>query len=252
MVIKPANYGGHEGSQLRMTLLDEVIEAGGGMRRWESLKRFTLQLSINGALLSRMGHGGRFKDVVAEGSTKKQSIRFSGFADPGQCGLYQPDRVTIEGPEGNVLRSWSNPHQTLLEQSKTMPWDELHLVFFCGFSVWNDLMTPFLLAHPDVKVEELPPAEEHGQLWRRLLAFFPTGLVTHSPKQTFYFDTLGLQRRTDHDLLGARVAQYSWAHQEFSGIVLPTLRRSLALAPDGTVITKPSLMDVEIFDAVFE
>ena len=235
-----------------MTLLDEVIEASGGMRRWNSLKGFTLQLSINGALLSRFGHDGRFKDVVAEGSTKSQSIRFSGFADPGQCGLYQPDCVTIESPEGNVLRSWSSPQQAFLQQSKTMPWDELHLVFFCGFSIWNDLTTPFLLAHPDVKVEELPPWQEHGQLWRRLMAFFPAELVTHSPEQTFYFDALGLQCRTDHDLLGTKVAQYSWAHQEFSGIVLPTLRRSLALAPDGTAIPKPSLMDVEIFDAVFE
>jgi hypothetical protein len=36
-----------------------------------------------------------------------------------------------------------------------------------------------------------------------------------------------LQRRTDHDLLGRKVAHYSWAHQPFDGI--PTLRRSLAL-----------------------
>jgi hypothetical protein len=106
--------------------------------------------------------------------------------------------------------------------------------------------------HPDVKTVELPPWREHGHVWRRLAVEFPAEFVTHSPKQTFYFDETGLQRRTDHDLLGTRVAQYSWAHQQFCGIMLPTLRRSLALGPDGTVVAAPSLLDVEIFDALFE
>jgi len=61
-----------------------------------------------------------------------------------------------------------------------------------------------------------------------------------------------LQRRTDHDLLGANVAHYSWAHDSFGGIVVPTLRRTLTRQPDGTAIAKPVLIDVEIFDAVFE
>jgi hypothetical protein len=34
--------------------------------------------------------------------------------------------------------------------------------------------------------------------------------------------------------------------------VVPTLRRAQTLRPDGTVVAKPVLMDVEIFDAVFE
>jgi hypothetical protein len=34
--------------------------------------------------------------------------------------------------------------------------------------------------------------------------------------------------------------------------VVPTLRRSQMLQPDGTVIAKPALIDVEIFDAAFD
>jgi hypothetical protein len=190
--------------------------------------------------------------MVAEGSTRNQSVRFTGFADPGKCGLYQPGCVSIESPEGNVLRSWRNPRQAFLDHAGDTSWDELHLVFFCGLSIWNYLNTPFLLAHPDIRIDELPPWHEHGQLWRRLRAVFPSNLVTHCAEQTFYFDAAGLQRRTDHDLLDTKVAQYSWAHQEFGGIVVPTLRRSLMLQSDGTVIAKPALLDVEIFDAAFE
>ena len=56
-----------------MTLLEEVIEANGGIVRWSGVKRFTLQLSINGALFSRIGHAGRFKYIAAEGSTRTET-----------------------------------------------------------------------------------------------------------------------------------------------------------------------------------
>jgi hypothetical protein len=235
-----------------MTLLDDAIEASGGMECWNKLTRFTLQLSIDGILFSKVGQPGRFKDIVAEGSTQNQLVQFTGFSSPDKYGLYQPGCVTIEDAAGRVLGSWNGPQQSFRDPAKHAVWDELHMVFFCGFSVWNYLTMPFLLARPEIRVEELPPWREHDQLWRRLRAVFPPTVVTHSSEQVFYFDDEALQRRADHDLLGTKVAHYSWAHQTFCGILVPTLRRSLTLKRDGTVIAKPSLLDVEIFDATFD
>ena len=164
----------------------------------------------------------------------------------------QPDRVTIESLDGNILQTWHNPHQSFRHYTKSALFDELHLVFLCCFSIWSYLATPFLLDQHDVKIEELTPWYEQGQQWRRLRAILPPSFVTHSHEQMFYFDAAGLQRRTDHELFGMRVADYSWAHQEFGGIVVPTLRRSLSLEDDGTVIEKPSLIEVDIFDVAFE
>jgi hypothetical protein len=48
------------------------------------------------------------------------------------------------------------------------------------------------------------------------------------------------------------VAQMYSAHQRFSGVLVPTLCRLLRLESDGTPIAKPPLLDIEIFDAVFE
>jgi hypothetical protein len=42
------------------------------------------------------------------------------------------------------------------------------------------------------------------------------------------------------------------AHQRFSGVLVPTLCRLLRLESDGAPIAKPPLLDIEIFDAVFE
>ena len=52
-----------------MTLLEDALNASGGMDRWHQLKRFTVHMSIDGALLARKGKAGLLKDVVAEGCT---------------------------------------------------------------------------------------------------------------------------------------------------------------------------------------
>lgn len=235
-----------------MALLDDVIDASGGLARWNSLDRFTLHLSVGGTLFSSAGHAREFKDVTAEGSTRTQSLRFTGITGGEYSGSFQPDAITIESLDGEVLRSWRNPSLAFAEVDQPALADELHLVFFCGVAIWSYLTTPFLLAHPDVVIEELSPWHENAETWRRLRAQFPSHLITLAPEQIFYFDERALQRRTDHDLFGMKVAHSSWAHDSFGGIVVPTLRRAQLLRPDGTVIAKPVLMDVEIFDAVFE
>lgn len=235
-----------------MALLDDAIDASGGLARWNSLSRFTLHLSVGGMLFSDAGHGREFKDVTAEGSTRMQSIRFTGITGGEACGAFQPDAITIESLDGETLRTWRDPSAAFGANAKDSLADELHLVFFCGVAIWNYLTTPFLLARPDVVVEELPPWHEHDEVWRRLHARFPANLLTHAPEQIFYFDEMSLQRRTDHDLFGTKVAHHSWAHQTFCGIEVPTLRRTQMLHPDGTVSPKPVLIDVEIFDAFFE
>ncbi|MBR0963150.1 hypothetical protein JQ554_32705 [Bradyrhizobium diazoefficiens] len=235
-----------------MALLDDVIDASGGIARWNSLSRFTLHLSVAGTLFSSAGHAGEFKDVTAEGSIRTQSVRFTGITGGEYSGCFQPDAITIESLEGEVLRTWRNPNLSFPDADPALLADELSLVFFCGVAIWNYLTSPFLLAHPDVVVQELTPWHENNETWRRLRAQFPPSVITLAPEQIFYFDQNALQRRTDHDLFGMKVAHYSWAHDNFGGIVVPTLRRAQTLRPDGTVIAKPVLMDVEIFDAVFE
>jgi hypothetical protein len=235
-----------------MALLDEVLEACGGIDRWSRLTRFTLHLSIDGDLLARSGRAGDFKDLVAEGSTRAQAVQFTGFTAPDRRGLYQPDRVAIESLDGTGFEVRQTLHSDFLAPAGGEAWDDLQFLYFCGVSIWNFVATPFLLAHPGVTVEEMSELRENEHIWRRLRVTFPPGIATHAAEQIFCFDEAGLLRRTDHAIAGHPAAHFSWAHHRFRHILIPTLRRSLPIGPDGTVIQKRALVDIEIFDAFFE
>jgi hypothetical protein len=236
-----------------MGLLDDALDAAGGLDRWKELSRFTIYLSIKGELVDKNGQAGLLNELVAEGFTHAQSLRLTGFIAPDICWTYRPDRVAIENLDGTTLQHRSNPKATF--HSHCAAWDDLDFAYFFGFSLWNYLTSPFLLALPGVETEELSIWRESGETWRRLAAAMPSSIVTHAPRQTFYFDSAGLQRRLDYsaiDASGPQMAQYFSAHHRFSGIVIPTLRRSTTLRPDGSIEAKRSCVDIEIFDASFE
>jgi len=235
-----------------MALLDEVLDVCGGIERWSRLTRFTLHLSIDGDLLVRKGRAGDFKDLVAEGSTRAQAVQFTGFTAPDKRGIYQTDRIAIESLDGTVFQAREGPCTDFLSPASNKAWDDLQFLYLCGMSIWNIVAMPFLLSHPGLTVEELPPHHESNHVWRRLRAIFPPEFATHASEQIFYFDETGLQRRTDYSICGHPAAHYSWAHHRFRQMLIPTLRRSLAIGADGTVIPKPALVDIEIFDAFFE
>jgi hypothetical protein len=236
-----------------MALLDDVIDASGGLTRWNGLSRFTLHLKLRGSLLSQADLAGHFEDVIAEGSTRTPSVRFTGITDEQRCGSFRPEIVTIESLDGEVLRAWHNPSlRDCRRASSSADDDEIHLVFLCGLAIWTSLATPFLLANPDFTVNELTPWQENGDQWRRLRVQIPQNTIADASEFVFYFDNKGHQRRMDHDLLGSQVADYSWAHQTFNGIVVPTLRRSQLIGVRGIIANQPALLNVEIFDAAFE
>lgn len=236
-----------------MALLDDVIDASGGLTRWNGLSRFTLHLTLSGSLLSQADLAGHFKDVIAEGSTRTPSVRFTGITDGQRCGSFRPEIVTIESLDGEVLRAWHNPSlYDSRRASSSAPDDQIHLVFLCGLAIWTSLVTPFFLANLDFTVDELTPWQENDDQWRRLRVQIPQSSFSNASELIFYFDNNARQRRMDHDLLGSQVADYSWAHQTFDGIVIPTLRRSQLIGARGIATNQPVLLNVEIFDAAFE
>src|ERR1700733_6686197 len=232
-----------------MALLDDVVSASGGLEQWRRFRRFTFHVSIQGSLLVHSSAATHLKDAVVEGCTQTQWVRLTSFSGTDKCAVYRPGQVSIESLDGTLLEVRNDPHAVLLSHGGPSSWDELDVAYICGLSIWNFVATPFLLTQSGVQVEELPPWHERDESWGRLRAVFPDDIATLSREQIFYFDAAGLQRRTDHQMpgaAGAKIVHYSWAHQAFSDILIPTLRQSSLMRPDGSVITRPAFIDLEI------
>ena len=221
-------------------LLDYAIAAHGGMRRWEQIQTCTAHLTVTGPLLAMNGVAGILGqtggDYVFRGDAYTQRVTISPFTPTGRHGVFVPDRTAIVTDDGHLIEERPNPRAHFAGYTRQSPWDELDLIYFVSYASWNYLTTPFLLARPDVTVDEGQPWQDDGQTWRSLQVVFPDTIATHTKEQVFYFDDRGLLRRIDYavEILGSfPVAHYMDAYRECDGIMVPTRRRVFARQPDG-------------------
>ena len=237
-----------------MALLDDLLIAHGGIDRWRRVNRFTLHLSIGGAVIGEKCGVPTLKDLAVQGSMDDQSLEIIGLTASDELARYQPGRVVLEGRGGGVLSAKRLPEEGLRSWLRANTWDELQLAYFCGCVIWNHIVLPFCLADEGAQTEELASVRVQMETWRRLKAKFPERFITYSASQSFYANGGNLLRRVDHASLydDSRIAHEFWGHQRFSGIMVPTLSRQLILESDGAVMAQPVLVDVEIFDALYE
>ena len=236
-----------------MGLLESALRASGGLDLWRLTRQFTLHMSITGSLCTERCSTARLKELVVEGSTQTQALEITGFARADLRALYRPDWVALENARRFMERQGSP--EDFRSGLRSMIWDELQLAHYCGYLIWNYIATPFILADPDFETKELPRNVERGESLRRLSVLFPARIVTHASTQTFHFDREGFLRRIDYPAAHdehTQIAQMFSGHQRFSGILVPTLSRLLSIGAEGMPVAKPSLVDVEIFDARFE
>ena len=238
-----------------MGLLEDALQASGGLHLWRQAQRFTAHVSIGGPLFTQKCSSAQLKELLVEGSTRDQVLEIVGFMAADRRALYRPDWVALEASDGRRLKERKGTPSEFHALLASTTWDELLLAHYCGYVIWNYMNAPFVLSDPDFEIEEVEPRIVSGEIWRRLRARFPPRMVTHSAEQTFYFDRQGIMRRQDYTAPydgRTGVAQMFSAHQRFSGVLVPTLCRLLRLESDGAPIAKPPLQDIEIFDAVFE
>jgi hypothetical protein len=164
-------------------------------------------------------------------------------------------RAAINTGSGEVIEERTGPGAALAGQTTTSPWDHLSVVYAAGFDLWGYFTTPFALAMPGVRTEEIEPWEEAGEQWRRLKATFPGGFAAHATEQVYSFDSAGLLRRFEyqprHTGVPANV-NYVAEHKQFAGLVIGTRRRMIAGDPDGRSRGEPVLMTVDVVDVQVE
>ena len=233
-------------------LLDEVLNAHGGLERWRAVTALTVHGSFGGLLRSRLP-GNRMAHVNVRVRLAEQHTVFRGFPQEDQQGVFDRGDVRIETRDGQPITARHNARAAFAGPGalrRNFRWDALDAAYFAGYAWWNYLSTPMLLTREGVTVTEGDIWLEAGEQWRRLEVSFPPDIHTHSRRQSFYVDDAGLIRRHDYvaEPIGrwARAAHYCDDHRHFGGLLFPTCRRVRPIGPRGRSLPNPVLVALDI------
>lgn len=236
-----------------MSLLDDAIEAHGGARRWGRVSEISAHVRTGGLLMRSKFKHGHFADYGLSVATDRQSSVLQPYPRHGCTGVYERGAVRILDQSGGVVAERERARDVFFGPSgiaRKAWWSDLDALYFAGYAMWNYLNLPFLLAGEGFSSEEAEPIEVGGARCRRLDVAFPDGIDTHSREQSFYFDDEGLLRAHEYapDVISprARARHLCSDHREFDGIVFPTRRRVVPVAPGGRALPGPTIVSLEL------
>src|SRR5687767_12251884 len=148
------------------SLLDNVLEAHGGLDRWKTFERVDATIVSGGGFfaLKSVPQDAEPRQMTAWLHEEKSSVL--PFGAPDQRSMFTPDRIAIEKLDGTVLAERFAPRDSFAGHQMHTPWDPLHRAYFNGEALWTYLATPFLLALEGVSVEEVAPWQEGDERWR--------------------------------------------------------------------------------------
>jgi hypothetical protein len=211
------------------TLLAETIAAHGGLDRWEQVNRLRLRVRIGGTILLSRLASPRTRAFDADIETRRVGVRLRPFPRPGFTGIFDGGAVRIETDAKAVVAERTIARGLTGEPERRLLWDDLDVLYFFGYAIWNYAVTPYLFLWQGFESREGTVWQEPGGgRWRTLHVVYPTSIPTHSRGQTLYFDERGWLQRLDYtaEIFGniARAAHYCSGHQVFDGLVFPTHR----------------------------
>jgi hypothetical protein len=234
-------------------LLNNAVNAHGGLTRWRQLTTLSASMSITGAIWPAKNQTDALVNIRFEAQLHSQHVIIHQLRRQRKL-VFTPQRAAMETESGELLGERDNPRDSFKGQTQFSPWDDLHLAYFCGYALWTYLTTPFLYTSPGFLVEEIEPWEEDGQRWRVLEVTFPDNIASHSRMQSSYFGDDGLLRRHEYvvDVMGgAQGVNYASDYRDFDGILVPTKRRIYGYDNRKHKIPSPLLIAIDIDDMTF-
>jgi hypothetical protein len=234
-------------------LLDEVIDAHGGRRRWSRAREIHAHVRSGGLLMRTKFKHRQFASYRISVGTAEPSVLIEPYPRAGGSGVFSGDSVRILTGEGQVEGEREGAREAFFGLSGVMRklrWDDLDALYFAGYANWNYMTAPFLFERPGFEAAEGAPIEVEGERWRRLDVRFPEHFHTHCRDQSLYYDERGLLRRHDYspDVISshANAAHLCDGHREFDGLVFPTSRRVVPKGPGRGPLPGPTIVSLEL------
>jgi hypothetical protein len=237
------------------SLLDNAIEAHGGLGTWNQLRSADFHCLVNGDVWALKAVPGILTNFHYQIDLHEQRGRFPKFMGSDQRATFEANRVAIETRTGAVVDELLQPGVSLEGQTLQTTWSKLQLIYFVGYAIWSYMTAPFCFVMPGFATEELDPWQQGDETWRRLKVTFPEYLARHAREQIYYFGEDGLLKR--HDYVAEPVTKDSVAthhitdNKQFSGITIGTRQRIYVLSPDGGHAAEPLLVSLDIEEVSF-
>jgi hypothetical protein len=235
-------------------LLAEVLEAHGGVARWNEFSRVEATIVTGGKLWALKGQPQDDAPRRMAVTLQRQWASVQPFGAPDQKTDFTADRVAMEKFDGRVVGELHSPRASFAGHVLETPWNPLQRAYFNGYALWTYLTTPFLMSLPGFTVDEIAPVDHNDETWRGLRVGFPPHIATHSRVQEFYVDDNHLIRRHDYrvDVAGGFSAiQYVDDVVEVNGIKLPAKRRAYRCDAAGQLMPDQLMVAIDVSDIRF-
>ena len=166
-------------------LLSQVLEAHGGLDRWNQVTQITAHLSAGGPFWAGRGWPDILADTTVTLDAHREQITFAPFGVPGRQSSFSvdPERIVISNTSGDILDERCDPRGSFPSEfdPRSTPWDAVQVAYFTSYAMWNYLTAPFVFTYPDVEAKEIDPWQEAGETWRRLAVTFPPSIANQIP-----------------------------------------------------------------------
>lgn len=205
-------------------VLNDIIEAHGGLEYWRTLDSIEIEYSASGLLLAMKGVR-PLERVRMSIYTGRPEVVAHDHPGPGETTRWFGDeRVEVVDAQGR-LRERAQPRKAFGGLRHFFRWDALDFAYFSSYAMWGYLLFPLLFLRDGVKV-----ASETGSDGVTHLAVdFPPSIPAHCRHQDFWFDRELHLLRLDYtaEVVGswAKAAHFCGEYRRFGGLTVPTRRR---------------------------
>jgi len=236
---------------MESALLKRVIEAHGGLERWNQVESIQVSLDIFGPILITRFKSPWLSNISACVFTEKPYVSFHHFPEQGMTSIFDGFSVYIFDQQDRIVSERNFKHDTSLKTKPRLLWDHLDLVYFLGYALWNYLCSPFMFSNSQFECMEGDDwLENDGAHLASLHVHYPDSIPTHCRDQVFYFNQKGLLRRNDYtcEIISpvSFGAHFCDEHKTIGGLVFPTRRRVFPRLWNGKALWPLKVMDGHI------
>ena len=145
------------------TLLDEAIDAVGGLEAWRTHSFLSAHLTQGGDLWPMKGQAGVLDDVRIDVALHQEWVSHHPFGSPELRSSFTPRRVELRNRDGITVEALDDPRPSFTGPAFETPWTRLQLAYFAALNYRGVLAR--VLSREDAELYRTP---DHRRRSRRV------------------------------------------------------------------------------------